>query len=140
MTGLYVGGVQAGRFAVEGRSTGLFAIPFILMLGFAVAMGLAIHYRNRPEWHKRWIVIAHSQLLEPAAARALSTFDLPVFPVILLVISAPVLAGIVYDVFAKRRMPGIYALGLVLVLGSGFLRHALAREPGWIELTDALFR
>ncbi len=139
VTGLYVGAVQAVRFLENGGDSGFFAIPLILLLGFALAIGLAIHFRNRPEWHKRWIVVAHAQLLEPAAARALATLDLPVFPPILLLIGLPVIAGIVHDAIVRRRMPWIYPLGLALVQGSGFLRHALARQPDWIELSNRVF-
>ncbi|GAB2669758.1 hypothetical protein [Arenimonas aestuarii] len=139
VTGIYVGGVQATRWLADGKDAGLFALPLVIMLGFALAIGLAIRFRNRPDWHKRWIIVAHAQLLEPASARALSTFELPVFPAILLLISLPLLAGIFKDALFERRWPWIYLLGLLLVQGSGFLRHALARAPGWNEFTNRAF-
>ena len=139
VTGIYVGGVQASRMVAAGSDAGFFAVPLIIMIGFAIAFGLAVHFRTRPDWHKRWIVVAHAQLLEPAAARALSTLDLPVFPPILLVISCPVWAGLIYDLAAKRRIPGIYIVGLILVLGSGALRHGLARQSWWIDLCNSFF-
>lgn len=138
VTGIHVAMVQAIRFAGGEGNAGFVIVPLGIMMGFAVSFGLALHYRRKPYLHKRWIVIAHCMILEPAAARALSTLEVPVFPVIILLIALPVLAGAIFDAVHRRKVPWLYLLGIVFVIGSGFVRQGIARDPNWTAFVESL--
>ena len=139
ITGVYVGIMQAVRFAEEGgRSPGFIAVPIIICALFALAVALAIHFRRTPRLHKSWMVIAHCMILEPAAARALLTLDLPVFPFIIVLIALPVIAGAAFDAIQRRRVPWLYLFGIAYVIGSGFVRNSLARDPGFGAFVERL--
>ncbi|MHA7821040.1 MAG: hypothetical protein ACX930_15445 [Erythrobacter sp.] len=138
VTGIHVSLVQAIRFAGGEGNAGFVIVPLGIMAGFALSFGLALHYRRKTDLHKRWIVIAHCMILEPAAARALGTLEMPVFPAIILLIALPVLAGAAFDAVRHRRIPWLYLLGIVFVIGSGFVRQGVARDPGWTALIERL--
>ncbi|MBX7527787.1 hypothetical protein [Qipengyuania vesicularis] len=136
VTGLVVTWSQAVRFAATGETPGFVIVPLGTLAMFALAFGLAIHFRKRPEYHKRWIVVAHCTLLAPPAARALVTFEIPPVPLIILLISFPLLVGLLLDIWKRRAVPWIYLIGIFLVVVVGGVRQQMVNEPAWIVLVE----
>lgn len=137
-TGLWVTWEQAVRFSAAGDKVGFVIVPLGTLLLFALAFGLALHFRTRPEWHKRWIVVAHCTLLAPPAARALATFEMQPVPLIVALISLPLWIGAVLDITARRSVPWIYLFGIFLVVVVGFVRQVMIDQPAWVALVEAL--
>lgn len=116
----------------EAARAGFFAVPFFSMAGFALFLGLAWATRKKSESHKRYVVLAHTNLLEAAAFRLLRTMEVPVFPTVLLLTFLPIFAGIAYDLATRRRVHPIYLWGGAVTIGLGFFRHAIVEQPWWI--------
>jgi hypothetical protein len=110
------------------------------MLVFAVAFGLAIHWRRRPEYHRRLLLIASCALMAPAFAR---------FPSWLMpdnawyvAVDALILAGVARDWLVMRRVHPVYLYGLpMLVLGQATAMWTyLSEAPTWVAIAQTLLR
>lgn len=117
---------------------GFFAVPFFSMVGFGLFLALAWVARHRAEAHKRYIVLAHTNLLEAAAFRLLRSIEVPVFPTVLLLTFLPIFAGIAYDLITRRKVHAIYLWGGAITIGLGFFRHAIVKQPWWISFASAV--
>jgi hypothetical protein len=116
---------QAARFLV---------VPLGDMVLFGGFLIPAILYRNRPEIHKRLIVLATVALLFAAVAR------LPVpasTPAKLFVWFLPLLVAIGHDGFTRRRVHPVYIIGFV-TLALGLARFALQQYEPWLKIARGL--
>lgn len=120
----------------ETERAGFFAIPFFSMVGFAFFLWLAWLARKSGEAHKRYIVLAHTNLLEAAAFRLLRTIEAPIFPTVLILTFLPILAGVAYDLATRRRVHPIYLWGGAITIGLAFFRHAIVKQPWWIDFAS----
>lgn len=137
-TGIQAMSVGFRDLASPAEKAGFFAVPFFSMVGFGLFLGLAWMARKSGEAHKRYILLAHANLLEAPAFRLLRTMEVPVFPTVLLVTFLPILAGIAYDLATRRRVHPIYLWGGALTVGLAFFRHAVVAQPWWIAFASAL--
>jgi hypothetical protein len=103
--------------------------PLIDMAIFAPFFGFAVAYRNKPEIHKRLMIVATTTLLIAAAGR----MPLPLNWV-RLVWFAPILLGVVYDLFKRHRVHPVYLIGLGVLFISSF-RDALMSTAAWPAFT-----
>jgi len=97
--------------------------PVVDMLVFPVLFALAVHYRYKPELHKRLMILTATQLLYPAVARMefLPKHNWAIFAVW----SAPVVLGIAHDWITRRLIHPVYVGGMVLFV-------VLTMRTGWI--------
>jgi hypothetical protein len=129
--------VNAGDWTRD-RGAAFLLTPLGDMVLFGTFFGAAVWYKARPEIHKRLMVVATVALLFAAVGR----MDIDTKPALFeLVWLSPVLAGVAYDLIARRRVHPVYLIGLVgLFVGS--LRVLLEDKEVWLvigrPLLDAL--
>ena len=108
------------------------------MIIFGACMALAIYFRKRPEYHRRLIFMASSQLMQAAFVRFhfIGYHDL-FYPAL----DALIVAGMLRDWVADGRVNRIYLYVfpaiIVLQAGATYLERA---NPGWWQAaTQAIF-
>jgi hypothetical protein len=103
--------------------------PFGQVVLFAVFIGAALWNRARPEFHRRFILVATACLITPAIAR------FPVIgehPILCLVLSALfVVAGIIHDWRSQHRVHRAYIIGGLALLVSGPVRFGAGHSAAW---------
>ena len=124
--GMFVIRVRAGA---EAEAIGRLFGPVLDMLVFAPLFAAAVHYRGKPELHKRLMILAMVTLLVPAVSR-MRAF-MPSLVLVQLVWSVPILLAMAYDYAKRRLVHPIYVFGLVLLLVESPAVRAAARasEP-----------
>lgn len=120
--GMFVIRVRAGA---EAEAIGRLFGPVLDMLVFAPLFAAAVHYRGKPELHKRLMILAMVTLLVPAVSR-MRAF-MPSLVLVQLVWSAPLLLAMAYDYAKRRIVHPVYVLGLVLLLVESPAVRAAAR-------------
>jgi len=101
---------------------------------FSSFLGSAWITRRRPEYHKRFILLAATALVIPGVGRmpwfngtrSMATSDVVPF---LLVWLSPVLLAMTFDWIRQRRIHAVYIFGLGLLV--------LLRYREWLRQTDA---
>jgi hypothetical protein len=136
------------------KSRGFLLVPLSavgLFAGFFIA---AIANLNRPEWHKRLILLATLSLLQAALARVFFVIatgggpgarpglgpppPMAIALVPSLVLNLLIVAGMVYD-WRKRGKPHpAWIVGLVVITAVVVLRGPLSTTPGWIAFAESL--
>ena len=107
-------------------------VPFFDIVVFTLLVGAAFLYRNRPETHKRLMVLATLSILPPAIARIPLDFILKTVPLSAFGIgSVIVIACIAYDYAQHRRLHPAYLWGGLLIILSFPLRLIVAGTPAW---------
>jgi hypothetical protein len=110
------------------------------MLAFAVAFGLAMQWRRRPEYHRRLLLIASCGLTSAAFAR---------FPSWLMVddawyvcVDALILAGVARDWLVVRRVHPVYLYGLPAVVFGQATAMWIYRSgaPAWVAIAQTLLQ
>lgn len=109
------------------------AVPIFDMLFFASVVGSALWYRNRPEVHKRLMLVGTLAILPAATARIFLHFTtnaviFKAYAVSLLL----VLACLAYDYFNHRRVHSAYLWSGLFFLISIPLRFYVGRTPAWL--------
>ena len=89
--------------------------PLLDMLTFAPLFAAAVHYRHRPQLHKRLMIVATTVLLVAAVGR-MRAFLLPNVVLVQLVWSSPILLAMIYDYVKYRLVHRVYVLGLAVLL------------------------
>jgi len=121
----------------EARSR-LFA-PVTDLMVFAPFLASAWLYRERPEVHKRLIVVATTVLLIAAVHRiAMFGGPPPPLPVLLIVWLLPIGIGVGTDLVRHRGVHIVYILGVAAVLFMKFGRRPIARSGFWRQFVDWL--
>jgi len=113
------------------------AIPLGDMLVFGTLVALAVAYRKRGDFHKRYMLMASLGILTAPIARipVLAAGGLPLFFGITDLI---ILGFVLTDIVARRRLHPAFAIGLVIVLGSQVGRFLLAGTPAWLQFAGWL--
>lgn len=138
---LVVGTATAIVAARNGVSPGppplvFLAIPLGDMVVFAILVGLGFAYRQRGDFHKRFMICASLAILTAAIARMpLPGASLPLF---FGLTDLLILAVIAVDTFNNRRFHPAFAIGLVVVLLSQVGRFLIAGTPQWTEFAKWL--
>ena len=133
--GMFVLRVRAGAVAeAQGRLIG----PVLDMLVFAPVFAAAVHYRRKPELHKRLMIVATTALLIAAVGRMPFPADLRGW-LVHLVWTLPILLAMAHDFWRHRRIHPIYVGGLVVLVLEGPMTRAALRESeavraatGWL--------
>jgi hypothetical protein len=115
-------------------------VPFFDMLAFTVTFGLAVHWRRRPEYHRRLALIAACGLTVAAIAR------LPGWLVpdnaYYAGVDTLILAAVARDWIVMRRVHPVYLYGLpALALGQATVMWInLTAAPAWVAIAHVLLR
>ena len=111
------------------------AFPFTIMLLFTLFGALAIARRNRPEAHKRLMLLATISLVMPALARIprwVHWVPLPEGPTGGMILSNLFLAALVlFDLATRRRLHPVTLWGGGFLLVSEPLRVMVGRSEAW---------
>jgi hypothetical protein len=134
--GMFALRVEAGSVAeAQGRLFG----PLVDMTVFAPLFAAAIHYRRRPDLHKRLMVVATSYLLIAAVGRMPFLGQPRDLFLVHLMWVAPILLAMAHDFWRQRRLHPIYVGGLILFVVTGPLFRIVARASetwrnisGWL--------
>lgn len=108
------------------------------MLSFAIAFGLAMWWRPKPEYHKRLLLIATCCLTTAAFARWPS-FIVPSWWFYVFV-DALIVIAIIRDLVVIRSVHRVYAIGLpALIAGQSFAFYLCFQEPVfWVRFSHFL--
>ena len=123
--------IRAGEWTVN-RAAGFMLFPLVDMVLFAGFFGAAIAYRKKPEIHKRLILAATVALAFAAVGRI--GMGPPQF---YLVWISPVLGGMAYDWFSRRRVHPVYLITLP-IMTVAFFRMFFLESEGWLKIGRAL--
>ena len=130
-------------------------VPISSVVLFAGLVAAAMANWRNPEWHKRFMLVATSSLLQPAIARffflARGIGDSAVrqvgpppsveFTMILaLVVDVLILAAVLFDWRARGRLHPAYVWGFGAVLLVHLSRPFVARTGAWQAIADFLVR
>lgn len=128
--------IEAGQ--LEEARNRLF-VPLTDMMVFAPFLAAAWFYRNRPEVHKRLIIVATTILLIAAVHRMAFLGGRPP-PVsrLLLVWLAPIYLSMLYDVLKHRIVHPVYVLGIAALVYLKFFRVPLFESDAWQNFSDWL--
>ncbi len=110
-------------------------IPIFDLLLFVVFFLAALIYRQRPEIHKRLIIVSTLAFLGPAIARMNFLTSIPQIFVVLL---SPILFGIAFDLIMSRRIHLVYIIGIIGYLVSA-VRLPLRESEIWFKFSTWLF-
>lgn len=128
-----------GGFRLMGDPLVFYAIPFLAINTFAVIVALAILNRNRPETHKRLILLANAPLVEAAIARiplgpiqAGAPFSFTFLPLLIVV------AGIVYDWRTRGRVHKVWIWGGLGLVAIQALRFPLMGSAAWRDFAATM--
>jgi hypothetical protein len=124
-TTVIMGKVQVQRL---GPDAGLFIFrPFEDIIFFATAFALAIHWRKRPDFHRRLMVLAACALTPPAISRIPGIHSLST---VYLGTDLLVMAAILHDIVTLRRVHQVYRWGLGIgAAGQLALLLVLSKQP-----------
>jgi hypothetical protein len=126
--------IRAGEWTLD-RAAKFLIYPLGDMVLWAILFGAAIAYRGRPAAHKRLILLATVALLYAPVGRMEIVSDL----LFLLVWLFPLLLGIGYDVWTRRRVHPSYLVGLAVLL-IGFSRQYFETSEGWLRVGRAILQ
>ena len=111
---------------------GFLTVPLFDILVFAIVVGAAFLYRQRPDFHKRLMIVATIALLPAAIARFPGAFFEHGGPLVFFGgADLILLACVVYDTIAKRRLHPAYIWGGVLLVASHPLRIWIGGTAAW---------
>ena len=128
-----------GGFKGLGDPLVFYAVPFFAINSFAVAVLLAVLWRNRAETHKRLILLSNVGLIGAAIARipldaiqAGAPFTFIFLPNLI------TLAGIVYDWRTRGRVHRVWIWGGLAMLASQIVMMAVMGTSGWHAFAGAM--
>jgi hypothetical protein len=146
---------MVSRIPVDGDvARGFLVVPVTALGGFAILFVAAVANISRPEWHKRFMLVATVSLLNAAVARFLFLMingggpgvrpgltpppPIPVTVVGGLIPDLLIVAGAVYDWRTRGKVHPAYLVGAAVVVGLQVLRIPLAPSHAWLAFADSL--
>jgi hypothetical protein len=145
------GGVLAGLMIIVGPMTAIAAakrgfgapggppplvfltIPLFDILVFAILVVAGLYYRQRPDVHKRLMLLSTISILPPGIARLPFDFILGTGPLAFFGLADLVLlACATYDTITRRRLHPAYLWGGLLIIVSHPLRLAIGGTGAWL--------
>jgi len=145
------GGVLAASLVAVGWLTGvtaaaargggadaiaLFSFPVIASMVFALLVLLGVRFRQRPEVHKRFMLLANISVVIPAIARLPFIEDRPA--PIFLFLATLLAAGAFHDRRTRGRVHPVTLWGGLFVLASAPLRAFVGTTGAWQVLAGWL--
>ena len=122
----------AGVIGVTQPGLEFFAFPFFDMVLFGAFVALAIAARTRPQSHKRWMVLATTNLLTAAVGR-FPWLPSTLHPMVFFGLTDVfVVALALWDLKSRRRLHPVTLWGGLLMIAMQPLRVPLAKTAGWL--------
>ena len=125
------GNIEAG-FGDEVRA--FMTTPTFSMTCFLILVAAAIAYRARPQTHKRLMLLATINLLDAPIARWPGA---PGPTAVYVLVDLFIVAGILYDLVARRRVDPVYVWGGAIVVAGQVLRDVVGQTAAWQAFTRA---
>ncbi len=125
---------DAPRMRPTGMNSQQFVfVPLFVITSFAVFVALAISFRRRAEYHKRFMILAMISVLGPPVARLIAvTQNGEYFVAIQTAVVAVLLVWCLVSDWVKHRIVHpVYSIGGGILLVSMPLRFVIARTPAW---------
>jgi hypothetical protein len=136
------------------RARAFFIVPVSAVLLFAGFFAAAVANINRPEAHKRLMLLATISLLAAAAARLFFAAAngvgpgmrpglIPPTPVYFanapsLLLELLIVAGIIYDWRTRGRPHPVWYIGAAVITAVVLLRVPISATPQWMAIADAM--
>lgn len=156
LVGLALADRSLQHFLAQGygdRARAFFMLPFKGILLFAAFFIAAVANVSRPEWHKRFMMVATCSLLQAAAGRIVFLIAThgggpglrPAFAppppaaagfVGALMVSVILVAGALRDWRVRGRPHPAYLIGLAALIGGGALGAWFSTTPTWFRFVD----
>lgn len=113
-------------------------IPFFDMLAFAITFCLAVHWRSKPEFHRRLMFIATCGLTVAAFAR-LPSWMVP-RNCFYIGVDALILAGIARDWMKARQIHVVYRCALPALIAGQVIAMGilLSKWPAWSAIAHSI--
>jgi hypothetical protein len=115
-------------------------VPFWDMACFPVAFGLSIHWRKRPDYHRRLALIATCAL----TAAGFGRFPSRILPpgMFYAGVDLLILLGVARDLLVDKRVNAVYRVALpVLVAGQVLVMYTVITKPEyWVRIATAIAR
>lgn len=128
-----------GGFKGLGDPMVFYAVPFFAINSFAVAVLLAVLWRNRAETHKRLILLSNVGLLGAAIARIpLDAIQGGAPFTFIFLPNLVTLAGIVYDWRTRGRVHPVWIWGGLAMLASQLVMMAVMGSGWWHAFAEAM--
>lgn len=128
-----------GGFKGMGDPHAFYAVPFFAIQSFAVAVVLAIYWRNRAETHKRLILLANVGIIGAAIAR------IPLEPIqagapftFLLLPNLITLAGAAYDWGTRGKVHRVWIWGGLAMLASQIAVLPVMGSGPWLAFARTM--
>jgi hypothetical protein len=121
------------------------ALSLFDIIVFAALVGAALHYRKRPDWHKRFMLSATIILLGAPMFRFIIHFvgigDMAIVSIVsTLLVDAFFLPCFAYDILTRRRIHPAYLVALALIVLDQVAQATVVSWTPWINLSQALQR
>lgn len=146
---------MVGRLAVDGDAArGFLIVPVTALGGFAVLFAAAVANINRPEWHKRFMLVATFSLIQAAVARVMFVLATgggpgarpglshppPIATTVVggLIVDLLVLVSMAYDWRTRGRPHPAYLVAGAVLLVSQLIRIPISQSHTWYAIADSL--
>ncbi|PZV75751.1 hypothetical protein CLV31_1307 [Algoriphagus aquaeductus] len=116
----------------------LFAtINTFIILNFTILYGLALMYRTRSDYHKRFMTLASVAAMFPGLGRIVLGLEVNEYLSVPLWMMMALVPG-AYDLATMKKIhPASWIGGTLIIIGIGFTLYLIENE-GWKELLDSL--
>jgi hypothetical protein len=148
-----ISSMEAGLARGLGDTSRAFLItPLSAIFRFALFTSAAIACVNRPEWHKRLMIVGTISLIEAAGARValfLALGSAPgmrpglgppppaIMPVVVgLLLQLLIVVGMIYDWRTRRKVHSAWIVGLVFSVAVIVLKVPLSMTPVWLSFAQ----
>jgi len=111
--------------------------PLLDMVIFAAFFVPAIIYRRKPDIHKRFMIVATTNLIVAAVSRAIGMATPVLHLVFVLVWLSPIIIAMVYDFNRRQLVHPVYVTGAIVLTVSSF-RDAVVTTDIWLVFTQWL--
>jgi hypothetical protein len=136
---LWVFARKVAAVGVDGVRGG-FLVPLVDMLTYSIFLGAAWVTRRRPEYHRRFILLATNTILIAAVGRLFggtaSVAARDTIPFLLLWLS-PLWIAMVYDWLRHRTLHAVYVAGAFLLIALRY-RQLLRETDTWMAVSHWL--
>lgn len=132
--------IEAGQL---GRAYSLGFSGLMAMASFGTLFALAIWYRRRPDYHKRFMLFATSMLLNAPVGRLFRPVFSPAPPppwLVFATVDTILVACLLYDWKTRGRPHIVTLVGGSLLLAQQLLRFVVADTAAWHAIYDTLLR
>jgi hypothetical protein len=137
---LFLGTVVAARDTVHDFHAGDGAAALSLFYGeladlamFGLLAGGAMLFRNKPEYHKRWVILSSLALLGAAVGRIpeIRAYGLAIYIGLIAAVAA-------YDIASRRAIHTATVIGATILLVLNLTQEPIGNTRSWIDFSHRL--